>query len=46
LVIVVLGSSNPFGEAKALLDQGWNAYNRWIAAGRPITDEKQLLNNF
>ncbi|MBV6501412.1 MAG: hypothetical protein CJBNEKGG_03923 [Prosthecobacter sp.] len=46
LVVVVLGSVNPFGEAKALLDQGWNAYNRWVAAGRPITDEKQLLNHF
>lgn len=46
LVVIVLGSSNPFGEAKALLDQGWNAYNRWVAAGRPIADEKQLLNNF
>lgn len=46
LVVVVLGSGNPFGEAKALLDQGWNAYNRWVAAGRPIADENQLLNNF
>jgi serine-type D-Ala-D-Ala carboxypeptidase (penicillin-binding protein 5/6) len=46
LVVVVIGSSNPFGEAKALLDQGWNAYNRWIAAGRPIADKRQLLNNF
>lgn len=46
LVVVVLGSVNPFGEAKALLDQGWNAYNRWVAAGRPITDEEQLLNHF
>lgn len=46
LVVVVLGSGNPFGEAKSLLDQGWNAYNRWVAAGRPIADERQLLNNF
>lgn len=46
LVVVVIGSSRPFDEGHALLQQGWNAYNRWVAAGRPITDEKQLLNNF
>jgi serine-type D-Ala-D-Ala carboxypeptidase (penicillin-binding protein 5/6) len=46
LVVVVLGSQDPFGEAQALLAQGWNAYDRWLAAGRPITDEKQLLNHF
>lgn len=46
LVVVVLGSPDPFGEAQALLAQGWSAYDRWLAAGRPITDEKQLLNHF
>jgi D-alanyl-D-alanine carboxypeptidase len=46
LVVVVIGSANPFDEARGLLNQGWNAYNRWLAAGRPITDERQLLNRF
>ncbi|GEP45147.1 D-alanyl-D-alanine carboxypeptidase family protein [Brevifollis gellanilyticus] len=46
LVVVVLGSADPFAETQSLLGQGWNAYNRWVAAGRPIQDEKQLLNNF
>ncbi|MES2596455.1 MAG: serine hydrolase [Verrucomicrobiota bacterium] len=46
LVVVVLGSADPFAEAQSLLGQGWNAYNRWVAAGRPIQDERQLLNNF
>lgn len=46
MVVVVLGSANPAGEAEALLGQGWNAYDRWLAAGRPITDQKQLLNYF
>ena len=46
LVVVVIGSSNPFGEAQALIAQGWNAYDRWVAAGRPITDKKQLLNHY
>lgn len=46
LVVVVIGSANPFGEAQGLISQGWNAYDRWLAAGRPITDERQLLNRF
>lgn len=46
LVVVVIGSANPFGEAQGLIAQGWNAYDRWLAAGRPITDERQLLNRF
>jgi len=46
MVVVVLGSANPFGEARALLHQGWAAYDRWLAAGRPITDKKQMLDHF
>lgn len=46
MVVVVLGSSNPAGEAHALLQQSWAAYDRWLAAGRPLTDRKQLLNYF
>lgn len=46
IVLVVIGSANPAAEAHALLAQSWNAYDRWLAAGRPITDEKQLLNRF
>ncbi|MFM2178055.1 MAG: hypothetical protein RL015_2153 [Verrucomicrobiota bacterium] len=46
LIVVVLGSFDPFGEAKALISQGWNAYDRWVAAGRPITNERQLLNHY
>ncbi len=46
LVVVVIGSANPFAEAQSLLAQGWNAYDQWVAAGRPITDARQLLNQF
>lgn len=46
MVVVILGSANPFGEARALLHQGWAAYDRWLAAGRPITDKKQMLDHF
>ena len=43
LVVVVLGSGNPFGEARGLLQQGWAAYDQWLNAGRPVTDQRQLL---
>lgn len=46
MVVVVIGSANPAAEAHAVLQQSWAAYDRWLAAGRPITDEKQLLNHF
>ena len=46
MMVVVIGSASPFGEAKALLSQGWAAYDRWLAAGRPITDQEQMLNYF
>jgi D-alanyl-D-alanine carboxypeptidase (penicillin-binding protein 5/6) len=46
MVVVVLGSSSPFEEARTLLHQGWAAYDRWLAAGRPITDKKQMLDHF
>ncbi|TDU72947.1 D-alanyl-D-alanine carboxypeptidase (penicillin-binding protein 5/6) [Prosthecobacter fusiformis] len=46
MVVTVIGSSNPAAEAHALLQQSWAAYDRWLAAGRPITDKRQLLNNY
>ncbi|MDZ4289750.1 MAG: hypothetical protein U0984_17425, partial [Prosthecobacter sp.] len=46
MLVVVIGSANPFGDAQALLNQGWAAYDRWLAAGRPITDKAQMLNYF
>ena len=46
MIVAVVGSANPAAEAHALLQQSWNAYDRWLAAGRPLTDEKQLLNHF
>jgi len=36
LVVVVLGSSNRFDTAHQLLQSGWQAYDRWAAAGRPM----------
>jgi D-alanyl-D-alanine carboxypeptidase (penicillin-binding protein 5/6) len=42
LMVVLLGSSNRFGEGTALLQRGWQLYDQWAAAGR-FADPKRLL---
>jgi len=46
MVVVVLGSADPFSEARSLLYQGWQVYDGWLNAGRPITQQQQLLQHF
>ena len=42
LIVVVLGSSNRFGEGGSLVQRGWQLYDQWGAAGR-IADPKKML---
>jgi D-alanyl-D-alanine carboxypeptidase (penicillin-binding protein 5/6) len=42
LIVVVLRSSDRFGEGAALLARGWSLYDRWVAAGRPV-DQRETL---
>jgi D-alanyl-D-alanine carboxypeptidase (penicillin-binding protein 5/6) len=42
LMVVLLGSSNRFGEGATLLQRGWQLYDQWAAAGR-LADPKKLL---
>src|SRR6058998_4196782 len=42
LMIVLLGSSNRFGEGASLLQRGWQLYDQWAAAGR-LADSKKML---
>ncbi|MGI9087439.1 MAG: D-alanyl-D-alanine carboxypeptidase family protein [Chthoniobacterales bacterium] len=42
LIIVLLGSTDRFGEGRQLLSLGWQLYDRWAAAGRPIDPKKSL----
>ncbi len=42
LMVVLLGSSNRFGEGTALLQRGWQLYDQWAASGR-LADPKKLL---
>ena len=36
LNVVVLGSANRFDTAASLLRRGWQLYDSWAAAGRPM----------
>lgn len=42
LIVVVLGSTNRFNVAAGLLNRGWQLYDQWAAAGRPIKKEEAL----
>jgi len=42
LIVVVLASSDRFGEGAELLNRGWALYDRWAAAGRPLDPRKGL----
>jgi D-alanyl-D-alanine carboxypeptidase len=42
LILVMLGSTNRFGEGEQLLARGWALYEQWTAGGRMI-DPKTLL---
>jgi D-alanyl-D-alanine carboxypeptidase len=42
LMVVLLGSTNRFGEGTALLQRGWQLYDQWAAAGR-MADPKKML---
>ena len=42
LIVVVLGSNDRFGEAGQLLSRGWELYDEWAAAGRPLNKNESL----
>jgi serine-type D-Ala-D-Ala carboxypeptidase (penicillin-binding protein 5/6) len=42
LIVVLLGSTNRFGEGAGLVQRGWQLYDQWAAAGRP-SDPKKIL---
>ena len=42
LIVVLLGSTNRFPEGTQLLNIGWQLYDQWAAAGRPV-DQKKVL---
>ena len=42
LIVVVLGSTDRFGDGERLVRQGWQAYDQWAAAGRLVDPKKRL----
>ncbi len=42
LIVVLLGSTNRFGEGAGLVQRGWRLYDQWAATGR-LADSKKLL---
>lgn len=42
LIVVLLGSTERFGEGRQLLNVGWQLYDQWAATGR-VVDPKKVL---
>jgi D-alanyl-D-alanine carboxypeptidase (penicillin-binding protein 5/6) len=42
LIVVLLGSTNRFGEGSGLVQRGWQLYDQWAASGRPADSKKTL----
>lgn len=46
LLVIVLGSADRFGEARNLLQRGWEEYDRWHDAGTPPVSPDRVLKTF
>ncbi len=42
LTVVVLGATDRFQAADGLLTHGWQLFDQWVAAGRPVDPKKTL----
>ena len=42
LIIILLGSTNRFGEGEGLVRLGWQLYDQWVAGGRMVDPQKVL----
>jgi D-alanyl-D-alanine carboxypeptidase len=42
IIVVLLGSTNRFGEGAGLVEGGWQLYDQWVATGR-LVDPKKVL---
>ncbi len=43
LVVIILGSTDRIGRAKQLLSQAWPLYDRWAAAGYPVSKKAREI---
>ena len=42
IIVVLLGSTDRFGEGAALVEKGWQLYDQWAASGRIVDPTKAL----
>jgi D-alanyl-D-alanine carboxypeptidase (penicillin-binding protein 5/6) len=42
LIVVLLGSSDRFGEGLSMIRRGWDLHQRWQAQGRPVAKRSSL----
>ena len=42
IIVVLLGSTDRFGEGAGLVEKGWRLYDQWVASGR-VVDPKKVL---
>jgi D-alanyl-D-alanine carboxypeptidase len=43
LIVVLLGSPDRFGRARALIPRGWGIYDQWVAAGTPVENRNREI---
>jgi hypothetical protein len=42
IIVVLLGSTDRFGEGLAMIRRGWDLHERWMAQGRPVSKRSSL----
>ena len=42
IIVVLLGSTDRFGEGAGLIEKGWRLYDQWVASGRMVDPKKVL----
>ena len=43
LIIIVLGNPSPWALTRALIDEGWPAYEAWRQQGSPVREARELI---
>jgi hypothetical protein len=43
LIVISLGNPDPWQITRALIDQGWPAYEAWRRQGSPVREARELI---
>ena len=44
MVVVSLGSADPFNQTRQLIDQGWGTYEAWVQSGMVVRSANEMLS--